>query len=241
VRLRAEKLPFVEKPDSDTLIEQVGEQISDCDVVVCVPGKFPSFVEAEILTAYGLKKPMLFVFVEADAPYLPNTAKKDCPVFALGGLQREGFRTLANFCSYLVADLRSTAGLYKAVFEHLGHCGLLAVAVFFVFLIMVGAYVPHTSVSLIGSPRTLVSNPANLWFFAPALILFLVPYSLFFISRLNLRAQLRRVISGKKFNRDTFIPETLAYRLTRADLHKILCHGDVVAHHESGTLDTKSS
>jgi hypothetical protein len=176
-------------------------------------------------------------------------------VFALGALQREGFRTLANFCSYLAADWRSTARLYAAVFRHLKACSQLTVAVFIVSIVILTNvmspnpqiveetkklfYQGHTIDEHLGSLRTIVSNPEILWFLGPPLILFLVPYGLFFISRWANRAKVRRVISGKKF-RDTFIPETLAYSLTRADLHKILYHGDIVAHHESGRPDAKS-
>jgi hypothetical protein len=240
--IRAEKLPFVESPDSDTLNEEVRQQIDDCDIFVCVPGNRQSYVDHEVSSAYQVKKPILFVLIEEDAPQLPDTAMKGSPVFALEGLEREGFRTLANFCSYLAADSRSTARLYKAVFHHLQYCGGLAVAVY-IFLMVILAYVMpfidlhYKSVSLLGSPRSL-SNPAI--FLAATLILFLVPYSLFFITRLALRADVRRVISGKKFTRDTFIPETLAYGLKGVDLHKILYHGDVVTHHESGRPDAKS-
>jgi hypothetical protein len=237
--IRAKRLPFVESPDSDTLLDQVKQQIRDCHVFVCVPGRFPSFVDGEVAMAFMDEKPMLFVLIEADAPHLPNYAKKGYPVFALEELQREGFRTLANFCSYLAADARSTARLYGAVFEHLGHWGPLPFAVFLVLMGML-FHVQHKSLSLLGSPRTLVSDPANLWFFAPTLILLLVPYSVFFIRRLYLRAQLRRVISGKNFSRDTFIPETLAHGLTGADLRKVLYHGDIVAYHEAGSPDAKS-
>jgi hypothetical protein len=68
---------------------------------------------------------------------------------------------------------------------------------------------------------------------------FLGFYGLFFIKRCALRAKLRRVISWKKF-RDIFLPKTLAYSLRGADLRKILYHGDIVAHHESGRPDAKS-
>jgi hypothetical protein len=253
--IRAEKLPFVESPDSDTLLDQVNQGIRDCDIFVCVPGKFPSFVDGEVSKAHGLLKPMLFVFVEADAPpRLSNYAKKGYPVFALEGLQREGFRTLVNFCSYLAADWRSTARLYAAVFRHLKACAELIVAVFIVsIVILTNVANPqiaeetkklidqgHTIDERLGSLRTVVSNPEILWFLGPPLILFLVPYGLFFISRWANRANVRRVISGKKF-RDTFIPETLAYSLTRADLLKILYQGDIVKHHESGRPDAKSA
>ena len=242
--IRAEKLPFVESPDSDTLLDQVKQQIRDCDIFICVPGDRPSFVEHEVSMAFMVEKPMLFVLNETDSQHLPNTAKKGYPIFSLEQFPRKGFRTLANFCSYLAGDSRSTAGLYKAVFEHLGRCGLLLVAAFGISLLIVAGVSPNSEL-LLGSSKTLlrnpvnlwsfVSNPANLWFFAPALIVFLIPYSLFFITRVSLRAQLTRVISGRKF-RDTFLPKTLAYRLTGANLQKILYHGDILAHHESDTL-----
>lgn len=265
--IRPKKLPFVESPDHNTLIDQVDQEIHACDIFVCVPGNRPSFVDNEVGKASFGKKPVLFVFVEADAPpHLPNTAKKGYPVFALEGLQREGFRTLANFCSYLAADWRSTVRLYAAVFHHLQACAQIAVAVYIVSIVIfilinvmgsfrgpdvanrperTAAQIAEETArklitregrgSLLGSPRTLASK-----FLVPTLILFLIPYGLFFIKRLVLRAQVRRAISEKRFFRDTFIPETLAYSLTRADLLKILYYGDIVAHHESGRPGAKS-
>jgi hypothetical protein len=170
---------------------------------------------------------------------------------------------LANFCSYLAADSRSTARLYAAVFHHLKACAWFAASVFtysaliLTFVTGTSAHSPekkyfshtnhehaiidqHKSGSLLGSLRNVVSNPAILWPLGPALILFLVPYGLFFITRLTIRAEVSRAISGKKFSRDTFIPETLTYGLKGADLHKILYHGDIVTHRESGRPDAKS-
>jgi hypothetical protein len=265
--IRAEKLPFVESPDSDTLLRQVDQEIHACDIFVCVPGNRTSFVDNEVGKASFGKKPVLFVFVEADAPpHLPNTAYKGYPVFALEGLQREGFRTLANFCSYLAADWRSTVRLYAAVFHHLQACAGLAVAVYIISIVILiltnvmgssrgpdVANRPERTAAqiaeetgrklitregrglLLGSPRTVASR-----FLLPTLILFLVPYGLFFIKRLVLRAQVRHAISDKKFFRDTFIPETLAYSLTKADLLKIFYRGDIVKHHESGMPGAKS-
>jgi hypothetical protein len=263
--MRAKKLPFVESPDSDTLLDQVKQEIRDCHVFICVPGNRPSFVEHEVSMAFMDEKPLLFVLIEADAPHLPDTAKKGYPVFALGELQREGFRTLANFCSYLTADWRSTVRLYGAVFHHLKACAQLVVAVYIVSLVILTNLFerpsPFVGLATSGPLEELitivsdalrdqleetrkliyqghitidaVSNPGILLFLGPPLMLFLVPYGLFFITRWAKRARLRSVISGKKF-RDTFIPETLAYSLTRTDLLKIFYHGEIVAHHESG-------
>jgi hypothetical protein len=60
--IRAERLPFVERPDHDMLLEQVAQHIDDCHVFICVPGNRPSFVENEVGMASQAKKPMLFVF-----------------------------------------------------------------------------------------------------------------------------------------------------------------------------------
>jgi hypothetical protein len=131
--IRAEKLPFEESPDHDTLVYQVIQHIFDCDILVCVPGNRPSFVDSEVFGARMAKKPMVFVLIEADAPHLPNTVLKGYPVFALERLQRlhrAGFRILASFCSYLAADWRSTVRVYGAVFNHLFASTVTVVAVF---------------------------------------------------------------------------------------------------------------
>jgi hypothetical protein len=235
--IRAEKLPFVESPDSDTLLDQVKQQIRDCHVLICVPGNRPSFVDNEVAMAFYGEKPMLFVLIEADAVHLPNSAKKGYPVFALERLQRKGFQTLANFCSYLAADSRSTARLYGAVFDHFPASTVLVFAVYFastviLTFVMGSSRGPDVAVPPVGSLPTVLSNPVILASFVSPLILFLIPYGLFFITRWAKRAQLRSVTRGQKF-RDSFIPKTLGYSLTRAHLLKILYRGDIVAHHES--------
>jgi hypothetical protein len=229
--IRAEKLPFVERPDHDTLVYQVIHQIRDCDICVCVPGKSRSWVDAEVLAASTAEKPVLVVIVEADAPHLPDTALKGYPVFALERLQRpqrKGFRILARFCSYLAADWRSTLRVYGAVFEHIFACVGHVVAVY-----LVSIWILSRVIDFSREPNVVVSNLAFLWFFVSTLILFLIPYGLFFITRWVKRAQIRSMTCGQKF-KDSFIPKTLGYSLTRAHLLKILYRGDIVAHHESG-------
>jgi hypothetical protein len=238
--IRAEKLPFKENPDSDMLLLQVRQQIRDCDIFVCVPGNRPSFVESEVLAASVVYKPIVFVLIEAEAPQLPNTAMKGYPVFALERLQRfhrKGFRILASFCSYLAADWRSTIRVYGAVFNHLlASTGL----VFAVFLTSTGistvfmgsSRAPDVAAPPVGFLPTAVSNPVFLASFVSPLILFLIPYSLFFMTRWKKRAQIRNMTCGQKF-KDSSIPRTLSSSLTRAHLLKILYRGDIVAHHES--------
>jgi hypothetical protein len=229
--IRAEKHPFVKSPDHDVLLVQLRQGIGDCDIFVCVPGNRPSFVEYEVGMAFQIYKPLLFVLIEADAPHLPNTAMKGYPVFALERLQRfrrKGFRILARFCSYLAADWRSTLRLYGAVFEHFFACVGHVVAVYLVSIWILSRVIDFSK-----GPNVVVSDLAFLWFFVSTLILFLVPYGLFFITRWVKRAQIRSMTCGQKF-RDSFIPKTLGYSLTRAHLRKILYRGDIVAHHESG-------
>jgi hypothetical protein len=238
--IRAEKLPFVESPDHDTLVYQVSRGIRDCDVFVCVPGKRPSFVDNEVGVALGAKKPMLFVLIEADAPHLPNFAMKGYPVFALERLQRlhrAGFRILASFCSYLAADWRSTVRVYGAVFNHLLAFSGIVFAVFLTSTVILTGFItgssrrPDVAVPPVEFLPTAVYNLVFLACFVSPLILFLIFYGLFFITRWVKRAQIRNMTCGQKF-RDSFIPKTLGYSLTRAHLRKILYRGDIVAHHE---------
>jgi TIR domain len=238
--IRAEKLPFKENPDHDTLVYQMSRGIRDCDVFVCVPGKRPSFVDYEVGVALGAKKPMLFVLIEADAPHLPNAAMKGYPVFALERLQRfqrKGFRILASFCSYLAADWRSTVRVYGAVFNHLFASTGIVFAVFLTSTVILTCVTdsvrgPGVAVPPVGFLPASLSDPVFLACFVSPLILFLIFYGLFFITRWVKRAQIRNMTCGQKF-RDSFIPKTLGYSLTRAHLRKILYRGDIVAHHES--------
>jgi hypothetical protein len=235
--IRAEKLLFKENQDSDTLLRQVTQQIRDCDICVCVPGNRPSFVESEVLAASVARKPVVFVLIEAEAPHLPNTAMKGYPVFALERLQRKGFRILASFCSYLAADWRSTVGLYGAVLNRFIASTVLVVAVYLATTVMLTCVMGFSkwldvANPQIGSVPTVVSNPAFLLFFVSNLILFLISYGLFFITRWRKRAGIRNMTCGQKF-RDSSIPRILSSSLTRAHLLKILYRGDIVAHHES--------
>jgi hypothetical protein len=249
------KLPFVESPDHDILLDQVKQAIRDCDVFVCVPGSRPSFVESEVSMAFGLEKPLLFVLIEADTPRLPNTAKKGYPVFALERVQREGLRTLVNFCSCLAADWRSTVRLYGAMFNHMMQCMGLCVVIYFVSMVPVMLLVDDWVNVSPGIPgvtdsggflvwaQAVVSNPLawvqavafyppTLAFIVTSLVLSLVAYGVFSMTRSVLRTKLRRVISGKKFS-ESFLPETLDFSLTKADLLKVLYLGDIPAEHES--------
>jgi hypothetical protein len=236
------KLPFVENPDHDTLLDQVRQAVRGCDVFVCVPGRSPSFVESEVSMAFGLQKPMLFVVSEADTPRLPNTAKKGYPIFSLERLEPEAFRHLIAFSSYVARDWSSTLRLYGAVFSHLGKCsGLLAPVYVVSLLVALGASeLTGTSPTPLARemPRSflpwiqsVLTNPAIYCFIATSVLLFLVVYCVFFVSRNVLRTRIRLAISTRKFS-ETFLPETLEYSLTKAGLLEALFRAELVAEHE---------
>jgi hypothetical protein len=86
--------------------------------------------------------------------------------------------------------------------------------------------------------QEVVRYPPAVAFVVATLVLYLVLYGAFSVSRAVLRAKVRRVISGKIF-RDTFLPRTLDGSLTRADLLEILYRGNIRAEHESDIPDAQ--
>jgi hypothetical protein len=249
------KLPFVENPDHDALLDKVRQEISNCNVFVCIPGNRASFVENEVSMAFALGKPLLFISVEADSARIPNTAKKGYPIFVLERVQREGLRTFVNFCSYLAADWRSTVRLYGAVLKHLSVCTVIFLILNMVCLALatywandatdVSAAIPKVAdadgvlewgKAIVSDPMTwlqaVLHYPPTVAFVVASLVLYLLTYGAFSITRTILRANVRRVISGKRF-RENFLPKTLDGSLTRADLLGILYRGDIRAAHES--------
>lgn len=239
------RLPFVEDPNHDILLDQVKRAIRDCDVFVCLPGRRPSFVESEVMMAFGLEKPIVFVLIEADTPRLPNTAKKGYPMFALERLQFEKSRILANFCSYLAADWRSTARLYGAIFAF-GYWSLvvgLLLAYLVSILATLGVMGPsvlpkvdaHGSLLLWASD--VVHDPPTLCFVVIFLVIFFVPYSVFMMTRLRIRSRIRQAISAEKFSEslfsESFLSKALDYSLAGEDLLKVLYRSDIPAEHES--------
>ena len=234
------KLPFVENPDHDVLLDEVRSAIRNCDVCVCIPGNRPSFVESEVAMAFGLEKPLLFVVAEPDKPSLPNTAKKGYPLFSLDALQMEAFRTLTTFCSYLAADWRSTARLYSSVFRHIGACLTLSIGIYIGLIsILTSCAEPSSLAGSLRLPLSVgawvqqeLSNSAVVWFVAGSLLLFLLPYAFFVMARWHYRQTLGRMISRRRFSEE-YLPETLDYSLRRKDLVSIMVQGDVAAHHES--------
>jgi hypothetical protein len=216
------KLPYMENPDHDLLLDKVRQAIRECDVFVCIPGNQPSFVESEVSMAFGLRKPLMFLLREADTSRLPNTAKKGYPVFSLEQLHRDDFCTLIKFCCYISADWRSTVRLYCSVLLHMPLClSLLS----FIYLISILVMTGTTGASANPHPinfrgpfllqaESLLLDPPIFCFGAACLALFIILYSIFIVSRRSLRTRIRQVISAKMFS-ESFLPKTLDYSLSR--------------------------
>jgi hypothetical protein len=136
------KLPFVDAPEHDELLDDVRASIVRSNLILCIPGRQTSFVENEIAMAFALSKPMLFVLSESDTPFLPNTAKKGYPLFDREQIKIDRGVTLAAFCSYLAADRHSTVQLYLSVLNSLPGCVIAAAAIYIVMLALLPSIIP---------------------------------------------------------------------------------------------------
>ncbi len=91
-------LEFAER-DYDTTIEEVGNALKKSDIVIVIPGAAISFVDAEVLAAYVLRKPVLFLkFSERNT--LPDTAAEGYPLFRAEKLESFKWLPLIRFCRY---------------------------------------------------------------------------------------------------------------------------------------------
>ena len=96
--LRVDFLPMG-APAHDAVISRVQGALSESDVLLTLPGVERSFVDAEILTASALGKPIVFLRVGTEST-LPDTAFEGYPVFNLDRLEPLRFRPLARFLEY---------------------------------------------------------------------------------------------------------------------------------------------
>lgn len=102
--LEVKFVPF-EPADHDRLIATVGNGIRNADFIVVLPGHEQSFVDGEILAAYVLRRPIVFLHHDANQT-TPNTALRGYPVFKLSELRRNGFRSLARFITHIANSWR---------------------------------------------------------------------------------------------------------------------------------------
>jgi hypothetical protein len=168
----SDKIPFVDSPDHDSLLEHIKQSIKLSNLMLCFPGRQSSFIDDEVAMGFARDKPMLFVLDEAAAPFLPNTAKKGYPLFDREQIKTDGCVTLAAFCSYLAADAHSTIRLYLSVLNSLRGCAMTAV---FVYAVMLALW-PNLF-NLYGEPKLLLVSVG--------VALFLVAYLAFFFKAVH--------------------------------------------------------
>lgn len=92
-------VPF-EPTDHDILIEKVQRSIKSADLVLVLPGSQKSFVDAEVLTASALEKPIIYIKV-TDTQRTPDTSYTGYPVFDLEKLQKYSYAPLSRFILYI--------------------------------------------------------------------------------------------------------------------------------------------
>jgi TPR repeat protein len=219
------KLPFLDNPEHNSLLDTVKEGISHSDIVVCIPGEKPSFVENEVAMAFSMEKPLIFVSTNDYLSRIPNTAKRGYPIINLNSLDEGGWNSFCNFCLYVSGYNMSLIHMCICIMSrYLRILGLFI----FVYIAMFAAIV------LLADRATVISNVD--WIenaiIVSMVLLFVVPYLAFTTGRMTVAAKLRRIIGKQSFDLD-IAPATLTYNLRKADVTDILFKGDVVADHEN--------
>jgi hypothetical protein len=86
--------------DHDVIIEKVQRSIKKSDLLIILPGLEKSFVDAEIMLASSLKKPIIFLKITEDQR-IPDTSYRGYPVFDLQKLEAYQFKPLNRFILYV--------------------------------------------------------------------------------------------------------------------------------------------
>ena len=97
--IKPDFIPFL-PADHDTIIALVQKSIEKSDLLVILPGSEKSFVDAEIMLASSLKKPIFFLKITEDQR-IPDTSYRGYPVFDLQKLENYQFRPLNRFILYV--------------------------------------------------------------------------------------------------------------------------------------------
>jgi TIR domain-containing protein len=241
--LRVERLPYVDAPDHDALLDEIKRQIQRCEVFLCVPGPNPSFVDNEVSMAFALERPLLFVAADPNSPKIPNTAKIGYPVFDLKRLNAAGIQTLAAFCSYVAGDWRSKLRIYGTLVRYYRQC-LAGLGVLYVLVIIAMTRLPTHS----NHPHARSLSDWLSWFFSSreALILFgislaylAIPYAIFCFIRFAFQRRLRVALSHQTFE-NGLLPYVQDTSLEGQDIVSILCRAKPVAYHELATSTPSS-
>jgi hypothetical protein len=134
------KLPFLDSPEHNSLLDEVKTRISKSDLVVCIPGEKPSFVENEVAMAFAMEKPLVFVSTNEYLSRIPNTAKHGYPIVNLNSLDEGGWNSFCNFCIYVTGYNISLINMCICVitkfFRILGTFVLLYILVFLSLIIL---------------------------------------------------------------------------------------------------------
>lgn len=232
-----------EDREHDTMLDRIQRGITEADVVICLPGNSPSFVESEVFLASGLKKPMLFVLSADQGARLPNTAKKGYPLFDMEALRRADWLPIARFASYLSGDARFIVHLYGSVLDYVKSCAFVLACVYGL-LIVLTTYIIAASRDLhplrddgswleVGTRA--ITHPLTISFIVPALFIIFVPYWLFLVRQRRLRSRVCETVSGQHFNA-RLLPDTLVYGLKRVDLERVRLTTLARPHHEDDAL-----
>jgi uncharacterized protein len=219
------KLPFLDNPEHNALIDTVRERISRSDLVVCIPGEKPSFVENEVAMAFALQKPMIFVSTNDYLSRIPNTAKRGYPIVNFNSLDEGGWNSFCNFCQYVSG--------YNIALLNMCLCVLSTyVRILVMFIIF---YIALFAAVVLLADRATVSRNVGLIedsIVISMIALFVLPYIALTSTRITVAKNLRRIIGRQSFDLE-IAPVTLTYNLKKDDVADVLFKGNVIADHES--------
>jgi len=123
-------LPFG-PADHDTLIEKVRHSIKLSDMLLVLPGSERSFVDAEVLAASTLEKPIIILKV-TDDQRTPDTGFKGYPIFDVHQLKKHQYQPLKRFVRYVGnAAVDVMKNFFRATTEFYEDKGLFVIVGFF--------------------------------------------------------------------------------------------------------------
>jgi hypothetical protein len=106
----------------DKLIEEVRKKIIECNCVIVIPGENRSFVDAEILAASVIIKPI--VFIDAGHNKIPDTAFSGYPVFRWKKINKLECKALVYLIRLITPNcsdevVRATRIIKKSIFLYI--------------------------------------------------------------------------------------------------------------------------
>jgi TPR repeat protein len=217
------KLPFVDSPDHNSLLDSVKAGISKADLIVCIPGEKPSFVEHEVAMAFALGKPLLFFTTSESLSRIPDTAKHGYPVVNLFSLDEGGWSTFVALCLYICR--RNIALIYMCLAplnNFLSNLFTFLVPLFIavVFIRVVDSKLMDKSVVLL--------NYATMILIALVFIGTFLPYM---FRTLSVAKKFGEIVGTRRFDIG-LAPDILMLGLRKADVADILFKGGALADHE---------